>query len=276
MSEEVVRLGIDGRMVGIFSGWSRSKDAPVALMFNAGYLHRVGPNRIWVSLARELAQKGIPSLRFDLGGLGDSRLPAEADRDYIKRAVDCVKEAMDFVESRLGKRDFIVYGLCSGADNAHRAALADPRIKAIGAIDSFGYETIESVKRNRSKLLKQRLRRCLSAKAWLRKLQNGFTAKRADSSEADAMMADRPCPPREQLEAEIQSLLKDNIRLHYVFTAGLGYFNHEKQFHEMYPAIKPQANLSCSYFGRADHTFSFALDRAKLIAQFVNFALAHK
>ena len=45
---------------------------PLALMFNAGNHHHVGPARSWVDLSRRWAAAGIRSLRLDLSGLGDS------------------------------------------------------------------------------------------------------------------------------------------------------------------------------------------------------------
>ena len=59
------------------------------VIFNAGAVHRVGPNRMTVTLARRLAAMGLPSLRFDLEGLGDSvlREPGRENHPYPATAV---------------------------------------------------------------------------------------------------------------------------------------------------------------------------------------------
>src|SRR5262249_27402146 len=50
----------------------RGKRSPMVLFLNAGAVHRVGPNRMYVDLARSWAEHGLTSLRLDLSGLGDS------------------------------------------------------------------------------------------------------------------------------------------------------------------------------------------------------------
>ena len=52
---------------------------PTVVLLNAGIVHRVGPNRMHVLLARALAAAGIPSLRFDMSGIGDSPEPTGGD-----------------------------------------------------------------------------------------------------------------------------------------------------------------------------------------------------
>src|SRR5579884_4043143 len=42
------------------------------VLLNAGAIRRMGPNRMWVELARRWAARGVPSLRVDMEGLGDS------------------------------------------------------------------------------------------------------------------------------------------------------------------------------------------------------------
>ena len=42
------------------------------VFLNAGAVRRIGPNRMWVEAARRWAARGIPTLRVDLGGIGDS------------------------------------------------------------------------------------------------------------------------------------------------------------------------------------------------------------
>ena len=49
-----------------------SADRPAVIMTNAGTVHRIGPHRLYVDLARELAELGFTVLRMDLSGIGDS------------------------------------------------------------------------------------------------------------------------------------------------------------------------------------------------------------
>jgi hypothetical protein len=61
--EEVTRLGADGQLLGIVSHPSPMvADRPIVILLNAGVLHRVGPHRMHVTLARQLAQRASSTL----------------------------------------------------------------------------------------------------------------------------------------------------------------------------------------------------------------------
>ena len=100
------------------------------LMLNVGTNYHVGPNRMYVTMARAWTQQGISFFRFDLGGIGDSAV-ADTYADtllYSEHSVRDVKAAMDALSERRGIRRFVVMGLCSGAYVAFQTALADPRV----------------------------------------------------------------------------------------------------------------------------------------------------
>ena len=112
---------------------------PAVVLLNAGVLHRVGPNRLHVRVARRLAASGFLVLRFDFSGLGDS----EARHDKLpvdEAAVSETVDAMDFLSATYGVDRFLLIGLCSGADHAFRAATVDARVLGASLID-FHYET---------------------------------------------------------------------------------------------------------------------------------------
>ena len=123
-----------GRLVGI-SAVPQDEPRPLTAVFlNAGAVRRIGPHRLWVDTARRWALRGIPSLRLDLGGIGDSDGDSESLANvaefYESRYTDQVRAALDQLEQeRLGER-FVVVGLCSGSSWAFQAALADRRIAA--------------------------------------------------------------------------------------------------------------------------------------------------
>ncbi len=94
-------------------------------------IHRIGPNRIYVKLARQLAAAGFPALRFDLSGVGDSK-PRQDNMPFEKSAVDDVRQAMDFLTKELGVTSFVLMGHCAGAFNSFATASVDNRV--IGAV----------------------------------------------------------------------------------------------------------------------------------------------
>jgi hypothetical protein len=110
---------------------------------NAGLVHRVGPNRLHVKLTRELAQRGFVSMRFDHSGIGDSPPRADA-RSFAQATLDETRECMDYLESSHGVNRFVLFGICSGADNALRTARDDARVAGAvlvepHAVPTFGY-----------------------------------------------------------------------------------------------------------------------------------------
>lgn len=86
---------------------------------------RVGSHRQFVLLARFLAASGIPVLRFDYRGMGDSsgdpRNFEEIDAD-IRSAIDAFANEVPAV------REVIVWGLCDAAAAAVLYAPNDPRV----------------------------------------------------------------------------------------------------------------------------------------------------
>ncbi|MEJ7688411.1 MAG: hypothetical protein WKG52_16285 [Variovorax sp.] len=135
--ETPVQFGPDGSLIGIVSTPSECSLEPVAcLMLNMGANHRIGPRRINVKLARQMAQRGIASIRFDLAGLGDSGAASGAEH-FLTQAVFDLQAAMNLIETMLGVRRFIVIGLCSGAASGMSLAVTDARV--IGLLMFDGY-----------------------------------------------------------------------------------------------------------------------------------------
>ena len=123
--------GILHSPVGPDSGWS--------VVFVQGYFSstHVGPARLYVQLARRLAQQGIECLRIDPYGVGDS------DGDFSETSYESeladYRTALDWVERRQAPRKLALLGHCLGAGLSIRLAAADPRIeRALLISPAFG------------------------------------------------------------------------------------------------------------------------------------------
>jgi pimeloyl-ACP methyl ester carboxylesterase len=114
------------------------ENAPVVVLLNSGIIHRPGPNRLYVRIARNLAARGYRVLRFDFSGVGDSDVRRDAS-PFVERAVKEAREAMDWVEREHSVERFVLMGLCSGALVAYRTALVDPRVVGAGLINGGAY-----------------------------------------------------------------------------------------------------------------------------------------
>jgi pimeloyl-ACP methyl ester carboxylesterase len=103
-----------------------------AILLNAGAVRHIGPNRMWVEVARRWATRGVPTLRLDVEGIGDAdgaTTPYSRDGSlYMPELVPQVLASVDFLhEQGVGDR-FVLVGLCAGAYWAFHAALRDPRV----------------------------------------------------------------------------------------------------------------------------------------------------
>jgi hypothetical protein len=101
------------------------------VFLNAGVVHRVGPNRMYVSAARRLAARGFVSVRFDQSGLGDSGSRRGATSVEQAIVLDTA-DVFSALQREYAVDRFVLAGLCSGAVSAFRGALADERV--IGAV----------------------------------------------------------------------------------------------------------------------------------------------
>ena len=140
--ERVVRFGED--LVGILRlPGALTPGAPACLLLNTGVMNRIGPHWMNVKIARGLDAVGVPSLRMDLSGLGDSP-PAKSPLRADAQAVRDLQAAMDHVQQTLGIDRFVIFGLCSGALNGYRLALADPRVAGLLMFDGFVFPTFKT------------------------------------------------------------------------------------------------------------------------------------
>ena len=124
--EAFCRFGPGESLFGILARADDAPDRPVVLMFNGGSVHHVGPNRLYVALARRLAALGVPSLRFDMEGIGDSVLRGEGQENHPYRGngIPDARGAIEHLRGRYGYARFVALGLCSGAHNAFHTRLA--------------------------------------------------------------------------------------------------------------------------------------------------------
>ena len=101
------------------------------LVVTGGPTYRVGPHRTNVMLGRDLADAGIPVMRFDFRGTGDS----DGELRTLKRGGPVILDisaAIDtFFERAPGLKNVVLWGLCRGAIRTLEYAGQDPRVSGI-------------------------------------------------------------------------------------------------------------------------------------------------
>lgn len=131
-TEEAVFWNSDACRFGILTRPCEEgpREQSAIVLLNVGANSHIGPNRMWVTLARQLAALGFPVLRLDTAGLGDSATgPASARQQlYSNKTVPDVQAALSYLEACTGAGQFTLIGLCSGAYTACLTAYEDPRV----------------------------------------------------------------------------------------------------------------------------------------------------
>ena len=128
-----------GTLVGVLAEPTGPAEDVCAVLLNAGALRRIGPHRMSVDMARRWAAKGVPTLRLDLAGIGDSDAEGGADAArfasdeafYVPEFIEHTQAALDALEERGYPPRFVVGGLCSGAYWSFYTALRDERVAAV-------------------------------------------------------------------------------------------------------------------------------------------------
>ena len=143
--EKLICFGDTTQKVGVFTPPQHESENKgfCTIFLNAGLIHKIGPNRIYVKSARALAKRGISAFRFDFSGLGDSET-CEESKNLTDLQVSEIKEAMDAIQINEGISRFVLIGICSGAEIAFETAIrGESRIIGLSLIDGIYADRLE-------------------------------------------------------------------------------------------------------------------------------------
>jgi len=170
----------EGRLFGILAEPREGSAELCAVLLNAGPQRHTGPNRMWVEIARRWAARGVPTLRIDLSGIGDSdgdaaslvRVGAFYEPSYLEQ----VRAVLDMMEREGLPRRVLLLGLCAGAHWAFQGALQDERVSGVVMLNSGAlvWEEWRYTKR-RARQLRERL---FEPSTWRRLVRGELTMAR--------------------------------------------------------------------------------------------------
>ncbi|MEO8152049.1 MAG: alpha/beta fold hydrolase [Rhizobacter sp.] len=271
LAEQALMLGPRKSMVGVITqaaAAARVADAPFVVLLNAGIIHRVGPNRLHVTLARTLAAAGLDVLRVDLSGLGDSEARTDG-LPPLESAMADIRDVLDTLEATRQVRRVVLVGLCSGADHSVIYAGDDPRVVGVVLLDP-------SIPRTMGYYLHHYGSRLLRARSWLNVALGRHPSWLAFRRRAPAGVlqeeaeAQRPKLEQPAVRAFLQDAyartLATGTQFLAVLTAGAEQrHNHRRQLLDAFPQISFGAQMRLEYFKDSDHTFTSEANRARVV-----------
>ena len=126
--EKALLIPIDSdKLVAVLHASEQVADTGVLLVVG-GPQTRVGSHRQFVLLARSLAGQGIPVLRFDYRGMGDST----GDQHDFEQIDSDIHVAIErFFEESPQMKKVVIWGLCDAASAALFYAYQDERVQGL-------------------------------------------------------------------------------------------------------------------------------------------------
>ncbi len=277
--EELVLDGRSAPLAAILTvPASPARDRPALILLNAGILHKIGPNRMTVRLAREAAARGLAAVRLDFAGIGDS--PARSDGRPVPEGVLVdVRELMSHLERTRGIERFIVVGLCSGADNALRVARLDERVAGVCMLDP-------TVQRTRRWYVEHLGPRIAAWETWRRVLAldhprivaaretiRRFIARAPEETFIGPEHFRTGFSNRSLMEAHLRDVLARRVHLFVAFSGGwYQLYNYRTQLLDVFPDLDFGDLLRLEFYPQARHTFDAESHRALLLGDILDWA----
>jgi hypothetical protein len=256
VKDVAIQLGDEYGPSAILSLPDRARSDIAVIILNAGLVHRVGPFRQTVLMARRLASMGILTMRIDLSGLGYSPARvAETDHQAVKSdAADAIK----YIEENHNISNFVLCGLCSGALDSHNIAVAFPNVIGAIFIEKFTYPTWKS----RLRHYYIRISNFCVWRNWVRSRLLRLSSGR-ETPEVDFSIWQARNPSLEKYRMEISQLMARRVKLLFVYAGFWGDYNYERQIFDCVPAAH-DALIDVRIISQATHTFILEQDRNEL------------
>ena len=287
LRESATFLDADRILFGIGSepATPKSPARDVVLLLNSGTIHHIGPSRLYVTIARGCAARGIPAIRLDLSGVGDSGLrPGEKENTpYSDSARLDVREAVEFAAKRYPGARVHLIGLCSGAYHGFKAAVAGLPLRSIVVVNPLTFfwkpgmsldyadfqvtsETNRYARSSRSlaswlKLLRGQVDLRAAGKVFWKRFQvRARNATRELQRLAGSKLQD-------DLASELQSIARQRTEVYFVFSASdPGHSMLLEQGGRIVGKLVRSEKVRISIVQGADHTFTSHWNRDQLLA----------
>ena len=278
---------------------------PTIILLNSGSTHRIGPGRLHVHIARQLAANGFRCVRVDINGLGDS-VASDATHEnatYPSTVFRDVELTLKKLSAEFGTQKHVLMGLCSGAYGAFQSAVCVPDPTIVESIlinpltffwkDGMSLETAPV-----KQLVAQHhyLGSALQPKKWLKLLSgkskigllgalrmvaqrlnlSGRTGRTSRTITSEPTARGLGHPLEDDLPADLRSIQAAGRTLTMIFAAsdpGHSILLHKAK--RQAEQMRKAGRLKVAFIKDADHTFSRRGARRVLIEMLVQHLCRH-
>lgn len=277
MSEHAFRFGTSRSLVGVLTDPPQDAarpDRPAVILLGAGIVHRVGPHRLYVKLARQLAQSGFVVFRFDFSGIGDSDARSD-DLPMEQSAIVETREAMDCLSNIRNIDRFVLVAICSGAGFSFQAARIDPRVVGVSLLNAAGHRWGTSHDLARTMVhhyWRMLWSRSFRGKSWRNLARLRFDragVARAAFQYLRSLLAGAAVEASsepEPLVAAFHGLLDRGVRLHVVYSEGDEGWDYYQVFLRTHlRALESHPGFRLTLIAGANHTFTLLCHQTEII-----------
>jgi Serine aminopeptidase, S33 len=260
MKELSCQFGDGDRLAGIVTRPDAPARRAALVLVSAGLSPKSGPFRLYAELARRLSRDGFLTLRFDLGGIGDSR-PEHTNDPLERRTGRDIAAALDYLTAHHKLDDIVLGGLCSGAEDSFRAAELDPRVTGVVMIDPFAYKTSGWMWRHLAYRATRRLLRALGIHRPFVRAPAAPSGPKGRRPLVAYKYMDHPESSR-----ILRAVVERRDHVHFVYTGGAReMFNHERQLKAMFPEVEFDGLVTLDHVPHVEHTQLLEEDRRTIV-----------
>jgi len=262
MKEITHNYGAENNLNGIASIPDNINKKAAVLLFNAGVLHKVNAFDLNINFKKTLLDTGALVFRFDLSGMGDSLKPSQ-NTTKEEQVMRDLTQTMDMLENKYNINEFIVIGLCTGADNAHKIAVIDKRVMGVVWLDGYAYATAEFKKLNTARYLKaamtpDKLFRFIKKKIF----KPNETASNVEDNYVWVL------PEKEKYKSEMKEIFERGCKSLYFYSGGVNdYYLYENQFYDSFNDEDFLSSVEVEYNINADHLYVIKKHRAAMLSR---------
>ena len=252
VTEKALRFGRESHLVGVLTlpETAASASRTAAIFLNAGLINHLGPHRLHVRIARHLAEHGIPCLRFDFSGVGESANTIK--RDPASQVSD-VADAIDRLVADSVAVNFVLFGICAGAVYAYQAAVVDDRVCGVVLCDGYLYPTWKT----KPLYYLKKITNKTSLAAFVRRKFRSLVGDE-DSADSKTAVLDATTGrmPAEDYAKGLASLERRGVWVAQVISGSYpDLYCYRSQFSERFRGYRFGKRITADYLSDVDHTF---------------------